>query len=373
MGGWKLSTFSEKDSERAIISDCEGPISKNDIAFEISKYFIPDGGELFFLLSKYDDFRSKIVQESGYESGGTLKLILPFLKAYGAKDEELLEYSYENMSFVSGAARTLEFVSSFMPFFIVSTSYEQYIRALCDLTGFSLENTYYTKVSIDDYSLRVEEKNRLKEIRDEIRSLNRIRIPDECNGLESLSLESRETIEKLGDIFREKIPKLEISKMLEDVNPVGGGEKADAVRDISKKLELGFDQLMYVGDSITDVEAFQFLRNNGGLTVSFNGNKYAVRNADIIVLAENTIVTSLLAHIFNFFGKEKVLELVKNWSRKTIKEECQDEELLKKLLDLYPQNLPLVTSADNVDIEKLEEKSTQFRKKVRGERKGGLG
>jgi len=32
---------------------------------------------------------------------------------------------------------------------------------------------------------------------------------------------------------------------------------------------------MYVGDSITDAEAFRLMRDAGGLAVSFNGNGYA--------------------------------------------------------------------------------------------------
>ena len=43
------------------------------------------------------------------------------------------------------------------------------------------------------------------------------------------------------------------------------------------------EDVMYVGDSITDVEAFKLVRDNGGLTVSFNGNSYAVKNAEVAV------------------------------------------------------------------------------------------
>lgn len=368
-----MNNFSEKDSEKVFISDCEGPISKNDNAFEISKCFIPDGGRFFTLLSRYDDVKSEILQVSDYESGSTLKFILPFLKAYGATDEKLLKYSSENMSLVPGASRTLDFVNSLMPAFIVSTSYEQYIRALCNEIDFPFQNTYSTKLNLDKYQLKVEEKSILKEIREKMRDLNRIKIPDGVEKLEDFPPESRRTIRELDIIFGGKIPELEVGKMIKEVEPVGGGEKVQAVRDISQKLGSDFDQIMYLGDSITDVEAFRFLRKNDGLTISFNGNKYAVRNADVIVLAKNTIITSLLAYTFNLFGKEKVLELVKNWSHETIKKTCQNEKLLKNLLDLYPQKLPLVKTAEEANMRKLKNKSSRFRKKVRGERKGELG
>lgn len=44
--------------KRIFISDCEGPISKNDNAFELSSNFIPNGDKLFTNISKYDDVYS---------------------------------------------------------------------------------------------------------------------------------------------------------------------------------------------------------------------------------------------------------------------------------------------------------------------------
>ena len=42
-------------SPRIFISDCEGPISKNDNAFELAAHFVPKGDRFFELVSKYDD------------------------------------------------------------------------------------------------------------------------------------------------------------------------------------------------------------------------------------------------------------------------------------------------------------------------------
>jgi energy-converting hydrogenase A subunit R len=38
--------------------------------------------------------------------------------------------------------------------FIVSTSYEHYIRALCRVIDFPFENAYCTRVEIDKYTLK---------------------------------------------------------------------------------------------------------------------------------------------------------------------------------------------------------------------------
>ena len=41
---------------RHFTTDCEGPISKNDNAQELSAHFIPRGETFFAIVSKYDDF-----------------------------------------------------------------------------------------------------------------------------------------------------------------------------------------------------------------------------------------------------------------------------------------------------------------------------
>ncbi len=89
---------------------------------------------------------------------------------------------------------------------------------------------------------------------------------------------------------------------------VGGEQKAEAIRDAVKRLSAKLADVMYVGDSITDVEAFKLVRANGGLTVSFNGNSYAVKNAEVAVLSENNVITAVIADLFCRFGKEKTMQ-----------------------------------------------------------------
>ncbi len=71
-----------EESRKVFVSDCEGPISKNDNAFELASQFIPSGDRLFTQISRYDDILADIIKREDYKAGDTLKLILPFLKAY---------------------------------------------------------------------------------------------------------------------------------------------------------------------------------------------------------------------------------------------------------------------------------------------------
>ena len=78
-----MSAEASQTNPRIFVTDCEGPISKNDNAFEFASSFVPDGGIFFALVSKYDDVLADAIKKPNYKAGDTLRLILPFLKAYG--------------------------------------------------------------------------------------------------------------------------------------------------------------------------------------------------------------------------------------------------------------------------------------------------
>jgi energy-converting hydrogenase A subunit R len=135
--------------KRVFISDCEGPISKNDNAYEITAQFVPNGDKLFMLISKYDDVLADVLKKPDYSAGSTLKLILPFLKAYGVTDRQTEDFSAQNLILIANSKDTLQHVQSVASAYIVSTSYEQYIKALCKALEFPCENTYCTKLRLD--------------------------------------------------------------------------------------------------------------------------------------------------------------------------------------------------------------------------------
>ncbi len=359
--------------KKLFISDCEGPISKNDNAYELAEHFIPDGDSFFALVSKYDDVQADIVKKPGYKAGDTLRLILPFLRAYGANNETIGKFSAENILLVPGARDTLRFVSSLMPSFIVSTSYEQYIHALCIVVDFPRENVYCTKLDIDKYKVDKEEVERLRQFKEEITAMPMIEIPDGAVSRDYFSARDQKTIRRLDEIFWKEIAKMESGKMLEEVNPVGGFEKARAVEDIVEKTGSSLRNVMYVGDSITDVEPFRLVREKGGLTVSFNGNRYAVREAEVAVLSSNTIVTSILADAFGRLGKTRVVKLVEEWSYSALERHDITLTLQKRITESYPQTLPQVEMITLNNKERLMKESSAFRKTVRGEAIGRLG
>jgi len=354
------------------ITDCEGPLSKNDNAFELASRFIPDGDRFFTLISRYDDIQADIIHRPGYKAGDTLRLILPFLRAYGATNEKMRSYSSQNILLVPGAKETLRFVMRVMPSFIVSTSYEHYIEALCNLTGFPKENVYCTRVDMDKYVLSEEEIKRLREIRKEISMMPMLEIPRDAEKFKDLPHEAQLTVKRLDEIFWDEISRMDAGKMLREVNPIGGFEKANAIKEIIEKTGSNLSNVIYFGDSITDVDPFRLVRKGGGLAVSFNGNQYAVREAEIAVMSHNTVIISILADLFRKIGKKGILQLVEKRSQSSLNEIC-DPSLLIRLKKLKVDEAPRVERVTPENISRLIRESTEFRKTVRGEAVGKLG
>jgi len=334
------------------VSDCEGPISVNDNAFELAGHFIDDGEKFFQIISRYDDILADEIKRPGYNAGDTLKLILPFLKAYGATNANMEDFSSRNVLLIPGALETMSQVNQTMPSFIVSTSYEPYIRALCDLTQFPFDHCYCTLLDLESHPLNKEDEIKLKEFH--------------------LSIIQNPEFENLERIFWEEIPKMEIGSLFYEVKPVGGEAKKEAVLDIITKYNFKPQDLMYIGDSITDVEPLRFARQNDGLAVSFNGNEYALKEASIAIISDNTLITSIITDLFNRYDSRVVLEFASLFGENT--------ELAMEKFDVNPElamelgktntRMELITP-ENLD--ELITDSSSFRKQVRGESIGGLG
>ena len=91
---------------------------------------------------------------------------------------------------------------------------------------------------------------------------------------------------------------MQIGKIIDEINPIGGREKARAIREIVETEEVDLEDVFYVGDSITDVEAFRMVKNAGGMALSFNGNDWAVKEASFAVTGQNALPIGWLAELF---------------------------------------------------------------------------
>jgi energy-converting hydrogenase A subunit R len=217
------------------------------------------------------------------------------------------------------------------------------------------------------------EKTKLKKIAQEIALMPTFEIPANTKSLTDFSEKTLREIRRLDEIFWKEMIDMESSRIFSGVNPVGGSEKAKSIEDAVERSSAKLADVMYVGDSITDEQAFRLVKENGGLTVSFNGNEYAVENAEIAVLSATGIVTAVITDVFCRFGKQEVLSLAEKWNRRTLVERHVNRNLLSILFKLYPKELPKVKIITSENMKALAKESSEFRKKVRGEAIGRLG
>ena len=338
-------------SDKFYVTDCEGPLSINDNAYEISDYFIPEGGEFFSILSNYDDMLVEKNTE-GYLAGSTLKLILPFFKAYGITEKDLIEFSEDNINMVDGAYQMISYVQNIMPCYIVSTSYNQYIKALCDKTGFNYENTYSTQLELDKYDLNNKEQDSLISIH------------------ENILFDS--SFDNINHFFTKVISKMEINNLIDSVTPVGGIGKRNAILDIVEKNNYEPSNLMYSGDSITDCEALEYAKENDGISISFNGNIHSINSAAISITSTNNLILALIADIFNNKGTSGVYDFISEYnenSLETILNYSTNKEISQELL-VNKASIDIITENN---IEELNNQSKKIRNIVRGQKIGNLG
>ena len=377
--------------KKVFITDCEGPLTLNDNAYELADEFIEDGGKLFKIISRFDDYLVEDVKLENYHAGDTLKLIVPFYKLAGLTNEKMIKFSRENIYLVDGSDDTLRFANELIDSFIVSTSYGQYIEALCNYIDFPFQNTYHTQLDVDgatNFNSFDAKSDNVSTATNNSQTIVGTKSPKFIEELKKVDEfrkiilehgeENEDDFNVLYDIFFKEFPKLEINKYIESVKTVGGKGKQIAVEDIVERFGLESGSIIYMGDSITDVEPLQYARDNGGLSVSFNGNEYPLNVAEIAVISDHTIVSSILIDLHSRFDKEYVLDFIREYSQKGPNAAFEDFEVDYSLVEefekvFYNKEAPIIEIITDDNRDYLLKLSKEMRNSIRGKDIGGLG
>jgi energy-converting hydrogenase A subunit R len=328
---------------KQFIINLDGPIATNDNGFELCEHFVRDGAQLFAMLSRYDELVSKAHRNQKSKVGSKGQLILPFLRAFGTNDSKMHEFSRSRVKMLPGAAKTMRFVQELMASFVVSASYEHHVSEVCDLIGFPYENAYCTKLSMDAVQMDDWEADLLKNYAREIVSLPLIEITKDAMGPADLSPRDQLTVNRLEDIFTKEISDLNAFRLVTEVQATGADEKAADLLDICKKTGVGLEDTMYIGSDGSDVLALQLVRRGGGLAIAFNSSVEAMREAEVKVISENSVVTSVLTEAFYKSGKDAVMSLADDWSIPHIQSSgFVHDYLVRELARVFPNGLPKV-------------------------------
>ena len=345
--------------DKSFITDCEGPLTLNDNAFEMADSFIENGGELFKILSLYDDYLVDIVKKQNYKAGNTLKLILPFFVVENLSNDDMVEFSKNNICSVNDSKFLLKYLNRAMNTYIVSTSYGQYIEAVSNYMDVPFENTFYTNVDVDCLELNDDEIQKIMEFKD-------------------LILTNPEDYELFDDIFFTQIPKMGIYEKIKPIEVVGGEGKKLAIDEIIKRDDINVDEILYIGDSITDVEPLEFARKNNGISISFNGNEYPLKVAEFAIVSPSAIATAVIANVYAENDKDTVLEFIDDYNNNEELEKLFDDynidaEIKDRFFKVFAEDYPLIKRVNDSNYEDILKVSKEMRNNIRGQDIGGLG
>lgn len=320
------------------------------------------GARFFRAISNIDDIWGdfhRIPKDPTYSSGHTLKVILAFLKALNANYQSMYKFSRESLRLIPNAKSVIPRLDEKYIVWMVSTSYEFFIRAYCDFIGFPFKKVYCTKVDRDKFDSIViaqDEKIELLEFMKEVAVIPVIKY-DKKTG--EVIPKHQKYYDRITSFIWNYVYNISAGELLRIVHPVGQTQKREAAEKILSDTTISLSKTMGIGDSQTDYQIAQLLRGRG-LMMVFNGKGKVCSQSDIMYIGDNAEVIEEVADLFAEGGREAVLK------KYTLPEPIRDEKGLLKGLGYAAKSGGLLVVPTEENIETLEKMSVQKRKEFRG-------
>jgi energy-converting hydrogenase A subunit R len=260
---------------------------------------IPQGGNLFKLISRYDDLLTMEGRES-YEPGDTLALIVPFLLLHKVQEKDLTTLA-SKASLTEGAAKLVaDLKTQGWQIFCITTTYEQYAHHITGGLGIPVEHVAATPFPLDKFNQKLS--------REDIALLQRA---EEDFLKLSQSSDDRLIKSKLDNFFWGKLPQTPMGKLIRSVKPVGGQRKVQALTRFALENSQPFSGWVVVADSITDFKMLQMVDQAGGLAIAFNANQYALPYATMSLASTHLSDLAPVLETWRNCGRCEVEKLVK--------------------------------------------------------------
>ncbi|NHJ48354.1 MAG: hypothetical protein FK733_11275, partial [Asgard group archaeon] len=290
--------------------DLEGPLCPIDHAADVIALI---GGKLgkqndfyklFEMISLYDDELFLVDKKEDYWPGDTLKLISPIVANYA--DKELLYNISKNADPTPGAKELFDYLhEKRIPTYIISTSYTYHAHTIATKLSHPITNVRCTTL---DISLKPEKDDILKVLFDDI-------FP------RYLKEGMNEVKKDLDKYFFQDIPKSVFGPVFNSTIVCGGGRKRENVISILERHNWKASDAIAIGDSITDIQMLEYIRDNGGTAVSFNGNQYSLEPSNIALSGKSILP---LTKLFDAFPKTKEYLLNQSDSEKKAMEKNEE-------------------------------------------------
>lgn len=361
-------------NDKQFICSCQGFLTRNNGTRDICERFIRNGDHFYDVVSRYNSLCAYVLSRDDGRSGNTMKIIAPFLKAFGATDLKMHSASKEALDLFPSAGKTIRYASGLMPTFISTGLYEHDMMNICEGLDIPMGNMVYSELSLDAADMTRQEGRVLREAAAEITALKIPKFEYELNVPTELNPADVKIIKTMDKIYGEKLQKTSAGAIMRSMTSIGSNEKAYSLLEIRRKTSIDLDGTAYIGSDTSDFQAMQLVNESGGLALSFNGEDFAVRGSNVAVLSKDCTVAAVLLQAFYNEGVEAVLRMAENWNRNYLKNmEFPDSGLMDAFLKANPRKLPEVIAVNRNNIEEVVEKSKAYRKKILGFRSTGAG
>ena len=118
-------------------------------------------------------------------------------------------------------------------------------------------------------------------------------------------------------------------------------------------------------------------RENSGISVSFNGNEYPLRVAEIAIVSPSAVATAVIADIYAKNDKNKVLNFIGDYNQTILKNYLTimniDSEIKNRFFEVFEKDYPLIKVVDDNNFDEILKVSKEMRNNIRGQDIGGLG
>ncbi len=291
--------------------DLEGPISFVDFAADIGKLLNQrhdlglekyDMGDFFFMISNYDDYIIDVpgVKEKlkilDYQPGDTLRIMAPLYVA-SYSDNELLNLAHNNLGLLPGCKELIKILQKEWDLYVISTSYSHFAHTITRVLNIPKDHVYCTDLNIDKL------KNTVTNIKESVNILVKEIFQKYLDENKNLFY----VIDDLNNFFW-KEEGSDYIKIMNQVKVRGGKRKEAAIEDISKRTNVSISEMIAIGDSITDMNMLQRLKDEKGIAVSFNGNNFTITHSNIAVTTPNNLGLLPIFH-----NKDNIQQFVENW------------------------------------------------------------
>ena len=353
--------------DRYVMCSCWGFLTRNNDVRDLCGDFIENGKHFFDVLERYDRLTSYVLSREDATAGSYYKWCVPFLKASGATDHLMHEYSKKNLQIMPNAKRTMNYISNLLPSYITTSMYEHGMMEVLERLNFPLCQVSDTKLCIDQSMMG---RSEARKIRDLTAEINKLRVPGEFYELNiptELMNADIEIIKTLDSVFPSQISTLGAMGLMESCDPMTSHRKAYRMLDIRRLTSIDLESTMYIGSAATDFQPLDLVRDAQGLALSFNGEEFTVRGCNIAVMSEDTTVAALFASAFADKGAYSASLIAENWSRDYLKNmDFSDQALLETFLREHPDDLPEVHLVTDKNVEEISKRSDAYRKSIIG-------